>query len=74
MLLVPKEVGALLGVHPKTVIRLFVSGELRGFKCGPRLWKTTREEYDAYVRSKLNARDTTKTGETIDNQVSREIA
>ena len=52
-LLGPKDVAALLGVHERTAIKLFATGEIRAFRAGPKLWRTTREVYDAWVAEKL---------------------
>ena len=49
----PKEIAALVGVHERTVVRLFATGELPAFKVGPKLWRTTREAFDAWVKEKL---------------------
>lgn len=51
MLLAPKEVGAILGLHPKTVIRLFISGEIPGFRLGKRFWRISRHALDEYINS-----------------------
>jgi excisionase family DNA binding protein len=54
-LLCTKEIAALLGVHPRTAIRMFKSGEIQAFRSGPRLWRTTSEICDQYVKRKLAA-------------------
>jgi excisionase family DNA binding protein len=52
-LLGTKEVSALLGVHPRTAIRMFKSGEIAAFRTGPKLWRTTSEICDQYVKRRL---------------------
>lgn len=37
--LTPKEYGALMGIHPKTVQRMCRMGELPAHKEGPRMWR-----------------------------------
>jgi len=54
-LLGPKDVAALLGVHERTAVKLFATGEIRAFKAGPKLWRTTREVYETWVKEKLQA-------------------
>jgi helix-turn-helix protein len=47
------DIAALIGIDPRTVIRLFKSGEIRAFKAGPKLWRTTRPVYEQWVKDKL---------------------
>ena len=58
-LLCPKDIGALLRVHERTVIRLFEDGEMLAFQIPNRSgqlqrWRTTREIYDAWLKDKLD--------------------
>jgi excisionase family DNA binding protein len=43
------EVGQLLRVHSRTVIRLAIKGELPGFKVGDQ-WRFRREAIEAYIK------------------------
>jgi excisionase family DNA binding protein len=45
----------MLGVHPKTVIRLFRRHEIPAFRPGGKLWRTSREAVDEYVSASLRA-------------------
>ena len=47
-LLTPAEVGAIMGIHQKTVERLCRSGELPGFRIG-RYWRFRRLDFEKYV-------------------------
>lgn len=53
MLLGAKEVAALLSVSERTAIRMFQSGEIRAFQVNGKLWRTRRENVDAYVARNL---------------------
>lgn len=58
-LLGPKDIGALLGVHERTAIRLFEDGEILAFQIPTRSgrlqrWRTTRDIYDAWLKEKLD--------------------
>lgn len=44
------EVGQLLRVHPRTVIRLAGKGELPGFKVGDQ-WRFRREAIEEYIKA-----------------------
>lgn len=44
------EVGNLLRVHPRTVIRLASKGELPGFKVGDQ-WRFRREAIEEYIKT-----------------------
>lgn len=44
------EVGNLLRVHPRTVIRLASKGNLPGFKVGDQ-WRFRREAIEEYIRT-----------------------
>jgi len=44
------EVGNLLRVHPRTIIRLASKGQLPGFKVGDQ-WRFRREAIEAYIKA-----------------------
>ncbi len=55
--LCPKEMAGDLGVSARTITRLLDSGEIEGFKVGPKLWRSTDLDLEAYmVRRKLAQR------------------
>ncbi len=43
----------ILGLHPKTVIRLFRRREIPAFRPGGKLWRTSREAVDDYVAAQM---------------------
>jgi excisionase family DNA binding protein len=47
-LLTPAEVGEILGVHPKTVMRLAARGELPGRRVG-RYWRFAEKNIAAWI-------------------------
>lgn len=47
-LLTPVEVGGILGVHPKTVMRLAARGELPGIRVG-RYWRFSEKNIAAWI-------------------------
>ncbi len=50
MYLGTKEVAALLGIHERTALRLFQSGEIPGRRVGPKLWRIGRQAFDDYMQ------------------------
>jgi excisionase family DNA binding protein len=48
-LLGAKDVGVRLGMHERTAIRLFESGEMAALKVRGR-WRVRTEDYEAYLR------------------------
>lgn len=56
-LLCPKQVGKMRGVHSRSAVKLLRSGEIRGFKPGGRVWRTTKAEVEAYVERELAKRE-----------------
>jgi excisionase family DNA binding protein len=51
-LLSQREAASLLGIHPETIRRMAVRGEVPALKVG-RFWKFRASELDAWVSSKL---------------------
>ncbi len=45
----PKEAGKILGLTGKTVAGKLKRGEIRGFRLGPRAWRTTASRVHAYA-------------------------
>jgi len=52
-LLCSKQVGKMLGVHSRSAVKLLRSGQIRGFKPGGRVWRTTKAEIEAYIQREL---------------------
>jgi excisionase family DNA binding protein len=50
-----EEAAAELGLHYETCLRLLRSGDMPGFKAGPRLWRIPRKALDEW-KSKGGAR------------------
>jgi excisionase family DNA binding protein len=48
----PKDIAAVIGIHEKTAVRMFRSGELPGFKAGPKLWRISRQSFEAWAKTK----------------------
>jgi len=47
-----KELAALLGVHHRTALRMVHRKEIKAFRAGPKLWRVTRQSYEAYIRER----------------------
>lgn len=52
--LCPKEIAQQLGISVRTAQRLLKSGELRAFRAGPKLLRTTQTELDHYIEERWN--------------------
>jgi excisionase family DNA binding protein len=54
-LVCPKQIARALGVHERTVQRMFRAGELEGFRTGAGggPWRTTAAEVEAYIAREL---------------------
>jgi excisionase family DNA binding protein len=52
--LCPKEIAQLLGISVRTAQRLLKTGEIRAFRAGPKLLRTTQAELDRYVALRWN--------------------
>ena len=50
--LTAKDVATALGVHERTAIRLFRSGEIRAMRVG-RLWRTSQKVLADYIKVRL---------------------
>ena len=50
-----KEVAKMLGVTPRTVIRLVERGEIAGFKVGD-VWRFYRKDIQQYIDSQMRGR------------------
>lgn len=48
-----KEVGKILKVHSRTVIRLAEKGELKAFRVGD-LWRFRRSDIEEYIDKQIN--------------------
>lgn len=44
-----KEIAALLGIHPRTALKLMSSGTIPAYRLGPKLWRISRAAYDDWV-------------------------
>jgi excisionase family DNA binding protein len=56
LLLDAREAAAILKIHPKTLLRLARSGEIRAIRIG-KLWRVPKREIDAYVETQLHCKD-----------------
>jgi excisionase family DNA binding protein len=54
-MLSPKEVAAMLGVHPKTVHLWLRKGKLAGTKISYRTWRIPRSALAAFIETSSNA-------------------
>jgi excisionase family DNA binding protein len=52
--LCPKEIAAQLGISARTAQRLLKSGEIRAWRAGFKVWRTTQEELARYLASRWN--------------------
>ncbi|HZS79172.1 MAG TPA: helix-turn-helix domain-containing protein [Ktedonobacteraceae bacterium] len=50
-----EEVGEMLRIHPRTVIRLANQGELPGFKVGGQ-WRFKRQDIEDYIEEQKRQR------------------
>jgi excisionase family DNA binding protein len=57
-LLTSKEVGEVLGVHPKVAERMAKRGELPGLKVG-RFWRYRASALDGWINSRLQSESPT---------------
>lgn len=48
-LLTAKEAAKYLGIHYVTILRYLESGELKGYKVGPR-WRVKLEDLEAFLK------------------------
>jgi AraC-like DNA-binding protein len=53
VILCAKEVAGRLGLSPRSVARLFLSGQLAGFRAGARKWRTTELHLESYVSQQI---------------------
>lgn len=51
-----KEVAKMLGVTPRTVVRLVERNEIPGFKVGD-VWRLYREDIQRYIDSQMRGRN-----------------
>lgn len=58
-----EEIGVILKLHPKTVLRFIHEGKISARKIG-RSWRITREALEAYAHGELRAAD--KVPDTVD--------
>lgn len=55
-ILCAKDIAARLRISERTAARMFRRGEIPAFKLSGRVWRTTEEELDRYLRRKLALR------------------
>jgi excisionase family DNA binding protein len=56
----PPQAAALLGISPRTVIRRIQSGDLLGYRYGPKSYRVPASEIPAYMAKSAIAPETTK--------------
>jgi len=61
IMLTPKEVADILGVHQKTVHLWLRSGKLQGVKISYRAWRIPKESLDTFITSNSNQTSKQKT-------------
>jgi excisionase family DNA binding protein len=54
ILLSVKELAQMMGVSPRTALKLVRSGELPGFRLGQKLWRIRPEDVRTYLTSKTS--------------------
>ena len=54
LMLTPKDVADMLGVHQKTVHLWLRSGKLHGVKISYRAWRIPKESLDSFIESNSN--------------------
>ena len=54
IMLTPKDVADMLGVHQKTVHLWLRSGKLHGVKISYRAWRIPKESFDSFIESNSN--------------------
>jgi excisionase family DNA binding protein len=57
-------VAAILGVHPKTVRRMYRDGELAGIMLGPKKLRISTQSLDAFIAASGNPQNNTSTPTT----------
>ncbi len=49
-----KEIAQLLGVSVRTAQRLLITRQIRAFRVGPKLWRTSQDELERYIGARWN--------------------
>lgn len=56
-LLCAKQIADLFAITERSAAKLMRTGQIRGFKLGGRIWRTTRREVEIYVARELAKRE-----------------